>query len=161
MIVLSFSSASYSCCFCRYASYISSIQASFSLASFLCSFPSGPLNHFLQKSFSPGYFFVHQHGADQHIRIDDLVGIIMKPDTVHGFQHPAVLIAHSLCRPYFPPVSCGVLAGLIQAHQASKRAVAIRKAGRGDVECFPADTVGIWPRSFRRIRRFPHHRRCI
>ena len=92
-------------------------------------FPFRPLEPFFSVIFQPRILFVHQHGADQHIRIDDLVGIIMKPDTVHGFQHPAVLIAYSLRRPYFPPVSRGVLAGLIQAHHAAKCAVAIRKAG--------------------------------
>ena len=64
-----------------------------------------------------GMLFFHQHGVDQHIRINGPVGIVVETDAVYGLQHPAVDIADPLCCPYLPPIGSGVLAGFVQADQ--------------------------------------------
>lgn len=85
--------------------------------------------------------FFHQHGVDQHIRINGPVGIVVETNAVYGLQHPAVDIADPLRCPYLPPIGSGVLAGFVQADQPAECAITVLESGRSDIEGFPADAV--------------------
>ena len=87
--------------------------------------------------------FIHHHGTDQHVRIDDTVGIVVEKDSVIGYQFPALDFADLFRFPAFPPIDRSVVADFIHANQTAERTVTVGETRRGYVMRFPPDAIGV------------------